>query len=145
MSWVKQGELARRYYAEMSEFLTAGVPQYTQSVEFSNSSGPASMISGADRLVAPIDGVYLIGFDIAWELNTAGSRSALIFRWRGGLSPVNIADIPAFPNPADLTMLSVVFPAPLLAGDMVSFGSYQDSGATLAISRGRCSLTRIAP
>ena len=143
MSWVKQGELARRYYAEMSGFLTASVTEYTNGIEFSNSSGPTSMINGTDRLVAPIDGIYLIGFDIAWEHNTTGSRSALIFRWRGG--PTQIADIPAVLNPADVTMLSVVFPAPLLAGDLISFGSYQGSGATLAISRGRCSLTRITP
>ena len=144
MSWTKQGELARRYYAGMTSFLTASVNEFTNGIEFSGAIGDTEMINGTSRLVAPRDGVYLIGYDIAWALNTTGSRSALLFRWQGG-TPTQIADVPAVLNNADATMVSFAFPTALNAGDMISFGSYQGSGSALAISRGRCSLTRVAP
>lgn len=144
MTWINQGELHRRYYAEMNGFLTGSVAEYTNGLEFSNSSGTAGMINGTDRLVALVGGLYLIEYAIAWQLNTTGSRSALVFRWRGG-TPTQIAGVPAPLNSADVTTATLVLTAVLMTGDLISFGSYQNSGESLSISGGRCALARLAP
>jgi hypothetical protein len=109
----------------------------TFNAELFDTSSMHDNVTNGNRLVAPVDGVYLIQAQAVFALDTSGYRLVSIFS-SGGTELARSA-----PFPATVTALNgnvgnvqVHCLAELAAADYVSINAYQNSGGNLAYQIG---------
>jgi hypothetical protein len=96
-----------------------------------DTAGMHSNSSNLSRVMAPVDGIYMVTLQVHWELNGSGSRALLLEK--NGTTVVARDRRLASTDQINGPVFNVTNVLRLSAGDFVEAFAFQDSGGTLNV------------